>query len=132
MSTINHAAVAQRLTTDRLRSYLAATGGDLAKAIALYDWNAEVGGALHEDIGRLEVVFRNTIDAALVAHGAAQAWPTVWYRRAQLFPGKHGARAIEDIRTARQHATRRGATENHGKVIAELSFGFWRFLSTPP
>lgn len=132
MSTINHAAVAQRLTSDRLRSYLAAASGDLAAAIDLYDWNAEVGGALHEDIGRLEVVFRNSLDETLVAYGSSQGWPAVWYRRRQLFPGKHGARALEDIETARTRATRRGAAETHGKVIAELSFGFWRFLCTPP
>jgi len=72
------------------------------------------------------------VSAALVAHGAAQAWPAVWYRRSQLFPGKHGARALDDIKTARGRATRRGAAETHGKVIAELSFGFWRFLCTAP
>jgi len=48
MSTVNHQAIAQRLTRDRLRS-------------------------LHEDIGRLEVVFRNAIDEALVAFGTARA-----------------------------------------------------------
>jgi hypothetical protein len=76
-------------------------------------------------------VFRNALDEALVTHGAAQGWPTIWYRRPQLFPGKHGARALDDIRTARRRATLRGAPEVHGKVIAELSFGFWRFLCTP-
>src|SRR5699024_709907 len=54
MSTINHEAIARRLTRERLGSYLASRGGDLEQAIALYDWNAQVGGALHEDIGRLE------------------------------------------------------------------------------
>ncbi len=133
MSTFNHAAIAQRLTMDRLRSYLVATNGDLPSAIALYDWNAQVGGALHEDIGRLEVVFRNAIDEALVAYGTTQRWPTVWYRRRQLFPGgKHGARALDDIKVARVRATRRGVPEVHGKVVAELSFGFWRFLCTKP
>lgn len=132
MSTINHAAIAKRLTMDRLRSYLVATNDDLPSAIALYDWNAQVGGALHEDIGRLEVVFRNAIDEALVAYGLAAGWPTVWYRRRQLFPGRHGVRALDDIKVARERATRRGAPEAHGKVVAELSFGFWRFLCTKP
>lgn len=132
MSTINHEAIAKRLTMDRLRSYLAATNNDLPSAIALYDWNAQVGGALHEDIGRLEVVFRNAIDEALVSYGTAQGWPTVWYRRRQVFPGKHGARALDDIKVARDRATRRGVPEVHGKVVAELSFGFWRFLCTKP
>lgn len=47
----------------------------LERAIALYDRNAQVGGTLHEDIGRLEVVVRNAIDGALVAHDAVQGWP---------------------------------------------------------
>ena len=132
MSTINHEAIARRLTRERLRSYLASSAGDLEQALALYDWNARVGGALHEDIGRLEVVFRNAIDEALLAYGVAQGWPAVWYQRRQLFPGKHGARALDDIKTARSRATRRGAAEVHGKVVAELSFGFWRFLCTKP
>ena len=132
MSTINHEAIAHRLTRERLQSYLTSTNGDLEQAIALYDWNARVGGALHEDIGRLEVVFRNALDGALVTYGVAQHWPTVWYRRRQLFPGKHGARALDDIKTARNRATRRGVSEVHGKVVAELSFGFWRFLCTRP
>lgn len=132
MSTLNHVSIAQRLTMDRLGSYLAATGGDLVEAIDLYDWNTLVGAALHEDIGRLEVVFRNVLDASLVAYGTAQGWSTVWYRRSQLFPGKHGARAVGDIKKARDRATRGRAREVHGKVIAELSFGFWRFLCTPP
>lgn len=132
MSTINHEAIARHLTRERLGSYLLSASGDLEQAIALYDWNAQVGGALHEDIGRLEVVFRNAIDEALVSYGAAQEWPTAWYRRRQLFPGKHGARALDDIKTARSRATRRGVPEVHGKVVAELSFGFWRFLCTKP
>jgi hypothetical protein len=132
MSTINHVTIAERLTTDRLQSYLAASGGDLPLAIELYDWNARIGGALHEDIGRIEVVFRNALDAALVAYGAANGWPAVWYDRAALFPGRHGRRALEDITAARSRAARRGVVETHGKVIAELTFGFWRFLCTAP
>lgn len=132
MSMINHVTIAERLTTDRLRSYLAASGGDLPVAIELYDWNARIGGALHEDIGRIEVVFRNALDAALVAYGAANGWPAVWYGRAALFPGRHGRRALDDIAAARSRAARRGVVETHGKVIAELTFGFWRFLCTTP
>ena len=132
MSTIDHAAIAKRLTTERLASYLAATGDDLEQAIALYDWNTEIGSALLGDIGRFEVVFRNTLDSALVQHGTDQAWPTLWYRRSQLFPGKHGERALDDISRANNRARARGQKPGtHGKLIAELSLGFWRYLCTP-
>lgn len=83
MSTINHEAIAQRLTRDRLRSYLAATKKDVPAAIALYDWNAQVGGALHEDRpARSGVPQRHRPGA--VTYGTALGWPTVWYQRDQV------------------------------------------------
>ena len=127
MSTINHAVIASRLTAERLRSYTA-SAHDLPGAIRLYDWNTAISGALHEDLGRLEVVFRNALDTALVRHATARNWPTTWYRRSQLFPGKPGRRPLAVVAEARQRATRGGLAELHGKVIAELPFGFWRYL----
>jgi hypothetical protein len=129
----NHALVAERLTRERLGSYLDASGRDLVKALELYQWNTLMGGALHEDIGRFEVVLRNALDQALTAHGQQSGWPTPWYQRQTLFSGKHGQRAFADISTARDRATRRGSLpESRGKVVAELTFGFWRYLCTPP
>lgn len=133
MSTPDPEAVADRLTRERLRSYLAESGGNVAEAVALYDWNILMTGALHEDIGRVEIVVRNALDQALTAYGQRQAWPTAWYQRSVLFPGGHGRQALKDIATARDRATKRGRTgEVHGKVIAELTFGFWRYLCTAP
>ena len=71
----NEQLVASYLTAERLRSYTAAGGGDLSKALALYDWNAAISGALHEDLGRVEVVLRNAIDMALTAHGRSVGCP---------------------------------------------------------
>lgn len=127
----NAAVIADRLTRERLSSYLAASGGDLDQALQLYEWNSLMSGALHEDIGRVEVVLRNALDQALTSYGQQSQWPTPWYQRPALFPGKHGRRALDDIRTARDRATRRGSQpETPGKVVAELTFGFWRFLCT--
>lgn len=133
MSNINFREVATRLTALRLESYLRAADGEIEAAIRLYDWNTNAAGALHGDLGHLEIVFRNTIDAALVQYGATEGWPDVWYQRTGLFPGRHSRRAREDISTARQRATRGGRrAEEHGRVIAELNFGFWRYLCKPP
>ncbi len=128
MSSVNHQVVADRLTRDRLDSYLQATGGSVTLAIDLYDWNTLAGAALHEDLGRLEVLFRNAMDDALVRHGSARAWQSPWYRQGRLFQGRQKSRARVDISDARRRATRRGRPELHGKVIAELGFGFWRYL----
>ena len=133
MPTFNHQIIADRLTRGRLVSYLGAVNGDIHAAIGLYIWNARVAASFHEDLGCLEVVFRNAVDKALVTHGAAQAWPDVWYRRRRLFAGRQGDRAWKQIEAARKRATSRYPhLEIHGKVIAELSFGFWRFMCTEP
>lgn len=128
MSTFDASTLRGRLTPDRLGSYLRATAGDLDLAIMLYDWNISASGAFFEDIGRVEVVLRNALDQALSALGDRRGWPTPWYQRTALFPGAHGGRALDDIATARRRATRGGVPESHGKVMAELSFGFWRYL----
>ncbi len=132
MSTADVEVLAVRLTAARLGSYLTAANDDLARAIDLYDWNTSVSGALYEDLGRLEIVFRNTVDQALTAYGAERGWATPWYTRPSLFPGRQGERALSDIAAARRRSTLRRRPEVHGNVIAELNFGFWRFLCTPP
>jgi hypothetical protein len=123
--------VAGHLTLERLRSYTVAAGGDMKAALQLYDWNSAVSGALHEDLGRVEVVLRNALDGALVRHGTASGWTTKWNDRPSLFPGRHGQRALDDMAAAKRRSGRSGQPAPHGAVIAELTFGFWRYLCTP-
>ena len=133
MSTFNYQIIADRLTRVRLTSYLEVVNDDIHAAIRLYNWNARVAASFHEDLGCLEVVFRNAVDESLVTHGAAQVWQDVWYRRCRLFVGKQGDRALKQIEAVRKRATSRYPhLEIHGKVIAELNFGFWRFMCTEP
>lgn len=123
--------LAELLTYERLGSYTAASGNDLDSALRLYDWNSAVGGALHEDLGRVEVVLRNSFDAVLRSSGSATRTQVAWFDRAGLFPGRHGQRALDDIASAKRRASRGAAARSHGGVIAELTFGFWRYLCTP-
>jgi hypothetical protein len=76
---IDPAVIADRLTRERLSSYLVASGGDLDRALRLYEWNTLISGELHEDIGRVEVVPRNALDQALAGYGQQSQWPTPWY-----------------------------------------------------
>ena len=52
-STFNPAVILDRLTIDRLRSYLEDCDDDLERALDLYAWNAQIAAALLEDLGRL-------------------------------------------------------------------------------
>ena len=132
MSTTSQENLVKRLTRERLESYLEASDGDIAAAISLYDWNALAGSSLLADLGRLEVLFRNAVDQALRDYGISEDWPEPWYRRQALFQGKSRAREWRDISKAKQRAAdkQRLSRSYRGKVLTELSFGFWQHLCT--
>jgi len=81
----------------------------------LYDWNARVSAAFFESIHYLEVGLRNAMDDAVSAvFGTAWLVPT----SLALTPRSRKAVAI-----ALTHAG--GPAASHGKIVAELPFGFW-------
>jgi len=116
------------VSSERLTSYMAATKGDLSAAIELYDWNQAISAAMFADLARLEVVVRNVIHQTLQDYVAAGGATTPWYTNATFFPGRAGQRSKQNIADAQYRATRNSRTETEGRVVAELMFGFWRFL----
>lgn len=115
--------IAEALSWERLGPYLTATANDLGAALRLYDWNVSVSGALYEDLGVLEVALRNAIHDRLTTLHADEDVP--WYEdpRGLLSP-----EALQDIDRARERVTRQDRPETPGRVVAELNFGFWRYL----
>lgn len=126
----NEVAIEQALSPERLSTYKAATPNEtMTEALGLYRWNIRVSAAVFELIGVIEVTVRNAMDAALRDLAVQRGWPHAWYREKSLFQGKQGQRSLKDIATAIDRATGWGGRpEVHGKVVAELNFGFWRFL----
>lgn len=110
------------LSEARLGPYVAATDGSLTGALRLYDWNARVSSAFHEELHYVEVGLRNAMDRQLTAWSAALGAQSSWYSdpRVPLVPPTRAKVAI-----ARTNATRGGQPELHGKVVAELMLGFW-------
>ncbi|NJQ01763.1 Abi family protein [Streptomyces zingiberis] len=120
-------AVIELISPDRLTPYLSACAGDSTAALALYQWNGDLAAAFFEPLGHLEIMLRNALDARLVIRQQRRGHTLEWYIDRQVpLSGK----ARDDIAQARERAGRGGtaATAPRGKVIAELSFGFWRFL----
>ncbi len=117
------AAIATALSPERLAPYLRATGGDLAGAVRLYEWNLAVSGALYEALGILEVVLRNALSTQLTVHHGTLAGH--WYDDPL---GVFSDLAHEDIAAARRRVRKLRRPETPGRVVAELSFGFWKFL----
>ncbi|MGW7674423.1 hypothetical protein ACWGJX_46495 [Streptomyces sp. NPDC054775] len=118
-------AVIELISPDRLNPYLTAYAGDTAAALALYRWNSDLAAAFFEPLGHLEIMLRNALDARLVARQQRRGRTIEWYTDTAV-PLSGNARG--DIAQARQRAGRNAPVIPRGKIIAELSFGFWRFL----
>ncbi len=124
------------LSPPRHAVYLAAAANDPERALALYEWNAQLSAALLRDLAHVEVGLRNAYDTALVGQWPG---PPHWTSNgeqvfAPLFRTKSGHRV--DVNSKPRESLRRavasagGASVPPGKVIAELTFGFWRYLSS--
>lgn len=125
----------------RFKRYLDECAGDRSRALALYEWNVELGQALMHDIAHFEVALRNAYDTTISA-----SWPhrTHWL----LHPESPAVMPIWRTKSVKgvkrgsdvNFLTRRNVDEaikkcgygnaNPGKVIAELTFGFWRQFTT--
>ncbi|MFE0777824.1 hypothetical protein [Streptomyces sp. NPDC058861] len=117
--------ITELISPERLTPYRTACAGDPEAALALYCWNSELAAAFFQQIGHLEIILRNALDARLVLRQQRRGRTVEWYDDRSI---RLGDRSRADIDKACQRAGRRGGVPPRGKVIAELSFGFWRFL----
>jgi hypothetical protein len=129
--------VEEWLSPPRFAVYLRAADHDRRLALDLYEWNAVVAAAFQRDLAHLEVGLRNAYDTAIVTNTppGLSHWTAGPYR---LFPvrwraARDGTR-IDANRSPREQIERAvreaGPGAPPGKVVAELMFGFWRYLST--
>ncbi|MFB2585834.1 hypothetical protein [Herbiconiux liukaitaii] len=142
MSSSPEPWVTESLTLGRFGKYSRAAGGDHGRALAVYDWNAKRSASLLHDLGHLEVGLRNAYDRALLSHPlvSGKDWIDPAVAAALLPPhlapngtGEgHDKNAISR-NSIKQACKRARYTETNGvdrgKVIAELMFGFWTYLT---
>ena len=125
--TIPFQTLEHHISPARLAPYRSATPND-DSAVQLYEWNARMSAALWETIGHVEILVRNAMHQRLTAWSIATFGQPRWYLDpGQVLTPEH----LNDVRRARQRATRTRTgvrPETTGRVVAELSFGFWRFL----
>jgi hypothetical protein len=136
----HHRAVATLLSPPRLAPYLRASGGNLRAALKLYQWNVEMSSAVYMMLHLVEVFLRNSIDERLRVWNATQTNPRTgrphgmgWLldpshliervvRRDEIDKATQRAkRAVRDSATSQRPIT-------HDDVLAQLTFGTWRFL----
>ncbi|WP_144715139.1 hypothetical protein [Curtobacterium pusillum] len=110
------------ITPARLGSYVERTS-TFTDTLRLYEWNMRASASVMELTGIVEVVARNALDREL-REWAARRTSGPWFDDVPL-----DSQGRADLAKARARASRGGRRAGvHGRVIAELSFGFWRYL----
>jgi hypothetical protein len=116
--------VYNRLTPPRMDPYLK-VAPDLDEALRLYIWNARVAASFLATLGHVEVLVRNALDKALREWtGKSGAASVDWLEIIDVDP-----RAKTELSKAQSRVrASKSPSPRHDKVIAELNFGFWRYL----
>jgi hypothetical protein len=110
------------LSSPRLTRYLALSNQDLARAIALHNWNTKLGSALNLPLQLFELSFRNSLDTQL-----ATRFGVAWY---DVQMNHFNAKTQSQIQAAKDQLTKQSRPHNPPCIIAQFTFGFWLTLLT--
>ncbi len=111
------------MTNARMNRYLLASDGNTRKAMTLYRKNLQLTQELFTIISCFEVALRNGIDATVT-----NSLGNDWLRDAS---SKGGAFDNPKCRLTRDNINvtlNKLHSYSHFKLVAELGFGFWRFM----
>lgn len=118
------------ISHERLARYLTAANGNTQLALRLYERNMNLSEILFGYLHGLEVAVRNSIHVTLRAELGTATWfdtrtALPWSRNAEMLEFTKPMRVM--VGNAKASA---GAAAQPGKILAELTFGFWPNLLT--
>ena len=107
------------LSIERLQPYVNAAGGDKERALRLYERNTQLSEAFYGPMQAVEIVIRNALHTQLL-----KQFGPLWFRDLEA-KGIVVKEQLKQLQQARQYLSEAGKPETAGKMVAELSFGFW-------
>lgn len=108
----------------RMGRYLSACGGDTRKAMTLYRKNLQLSQELFTMISCFEVALRNAIDQHYTSTLGDH-----WLQNASASGGRFCNRKCQFTQISINDAiSKLNHSYTHSKLIAELGFGFWRYM----
>lgn len=114
---------ARIMTASRMNRYLLACGNNSRKAMTLYRKNLQLSQELFTVISCFEVALRNEIDRQCVP-----SLGNDWLRDGAAPGGIFDSAQCRLTKQNINEAITKLHTYTHHKVVAELGFGFWRFM----
>ena len=121
---MNASEVAKWITDARFAPDLAESCDDYDDALSLYVWNARVSAAAFETLHHVEVLVRNSIDVQFGPVDPSARPEDTWLDDPSMLIGP----ARDRVRATIDRIVRDGKRPTRGRVVAGLSFGFWRAL----
>src|SRR5690606_7405125 len=116
------------MSEPRMNRYLLACGNDSRKAMTLYRLNLKLSQQMFTVISCFEIALRNAIDKHYKA-----IYGNDWLRDSIVAGGFFNVHKTKRTKSIIYKAHQRlGAKYSHNKLIAEMDFGFWRYLFAKP
>ena len=120
---MNKKAIERIISSERLEPYIRYHDDDFDKALEHYKANIEISEAFYPMLSILEVGLRNNMDYQLTLKFNDDNW-----FENNEFIKIASSYQIDSISDARKNIYREKKVVTPGKIIAELSFGFWTSL----
>lgn len=115
------------MSAPRLARYLAASGNDSKRAMTLYRKNLRLSQELFTVISCYEIAMRNRIDRQYAGqHG------NDWLRDSAANGGMFDSNTCRQTKRLIEKAINRLPHYTHFKLLAEMDFGFWRYMFAQP
>ncbi len=133
---LNYQQFQQFLSASRLQSYETVCNGDVDKAIKLYQTNLRISQAFYPLLSLLEVILRNALNNELSIYFNDADWlsnqrngfmkdPSLTYFDRRLKTQKQNDYLKKCVEKAIVDCA---GTVTHGKIISNITFGFWTAL----
>ncbi len=111
------------MTNARMNRYLQACGGNTRKAMTLYRKNLQLTQEMFTVISCFEVALRNAIDVTVTS-----SLGNDWLRNAASSSGVFNTSRCRLSKDNINDAIHKLHVYSHNKLVAELGFGFWRYM----
>lgn len=121
---MGYAYFRQIMSTARMNRYYLACGSKAGRAMTLYRLNLRLSQEMFTVISCFEVALRNAIDQHYLTTLGAD-----WLKNAAA-PGGifHNRKCALTAKSVNDAVNKLGPRYSHGKLVAELGFGFWRYM----
>lgn len=120
---MNYKDFEKTISAPRMSRYKISCNGNTRKAMTLYRLNLRLSQELFTIVGCFEIALRNAID-----HHYSKEHGIDWLKNAAGPTGMFNSRICGKTPYIIAEAARRLTNYSHPKLIAEMDFGFWRYL----